>query len=168
MQNEKRNKKPTSNNPFPNGGKENSRYLSYNKKLKQYSRNLRNDSTRAEIALWKELRAAQLGYTFNRQKPLQNFIVDFYCKPLHLVIEVDGITHWNEEQIKQDKTRQTKLEKMDLHFLRFDDDEVLHDMENVLRTIDITIDKLEKFYPEAIRRKKNPPNPLKRGNGMSH
>ena len=164
MKNEKRNNELTSNKPFPNGGRENSRYLPYNIKLKQYSRNLRNDSTRAEITLWKELRAAQLGYTFNRQKPLQNFIVDFYCKPLHLVIEVDGITHWAEEQIKQDKIRQTTLEKMDLHFLRFDDDEVLHDMENVLRTIEITIEKLEKFYPEAIKIRKNPPSPLKRGN----
>ena len=168
MQNKKRNEEPTSNNPFPNGGRENSRYLPYNKKLKQYSRNLRNNSTRAEITLWNELRAAQLGYTFNRQKPLQKFIVDFYCKPLHLVIEVDGITHWDEEQIKQDKIRQTILEKMDLHFLRFDDDEVLHDVENVLRTISITIEKLEKHYPEAIRRRKNPPNPLKRGNRTSH
>ena len=168
MKNEKRNKKPTSKKPIPNGGRENSRYLPYNKKLKQYSRNLRNDSTRAEITLWNELRAAQLGYTFNRQKPLQKFIVDFYCKPLHLVIEVDGITHWDEEQIKQDKIRQTILEKMDLHFLRFDDDEVLHDVENVLRTISITIEKLEKHYPEAIRRRKNPPNPLKRGNRTSH
>jgi len=168
MQNKKRNEEPTSNNPFTNGGRENSRYLPYNKKLKQYSRNLRNESTRAEITLWNELRASQLGYTFNRQKPLQNFIVDFYCKPLHLVIEVDGITHWAEEQIKQDKIRQTILEKMDLHFLRFDDEEVLHDMENVLRTIDITIEKLEKFYPEATRRKKNPPNPLLRGNKHSN
>ena len=164
MQNEKRNKEPTSNKPFPNGGRENSRYLPYNKKLKQYSRNLRNNSTRAEITLWNELRAAQLGYTFNRQKPLQKFIVDFYCKPLHLVIEVDGITHWDKEQIKQDKIRQTILEKIDLHFLRFDDDEVLHDTENVLRTIEITIEKLEKFYPEAIKRRKNSPSPLKREN----
>ena len=114
MKNEKRNKKPTSKKPIPNGGRENSRYLPYNKKLKQYSRNLRNNSTRAEITLWNELRAAQLGYTFNRQKPLQKFIVDFYCKPLHLVIEVDGITHWDEEQIKQDKIRQTILEKMEI------------------------------------------------------
>jgi len=168
MQNKKQNEEPTSSNLFTNRGKENSRHLPYNKILKQYSRNLRNESTRAEITLWNELRAAQLGYTFNRQKPLQNFIVDFYCKPLHLVIEVDGITHWDEEQIKQDKIRQTILKKMDLHFLRLDDDEVMHDMENVLRTIGITIEKLEKFYPEAIRRKKNPPNPLKRGNKHSN
>ena len=163
MQNEKRNKKTASNFPCLKASRGNSQYLLYNKKLKQYSRNLRNDSTRAEITLWKELRAAQLGYTFNRQKPLQKFIIDFYCKPLHLVIEVDGITHWNKEQIKQDKIRQTILEKLDLHFLRFDDNEVLHDMENLLRTINIAIEKLEKLYPEAIRRRKIPLTPLKAG-----
>ena len=160
MQNQHRNKKPASNSPFSKGGGGDSRYLPYNKKLKQYSRNLRNKSTLAEIVLWKEIRAAQLGYGFNRQKPLRNFIVDFYCKPLHLVIEVDGMSHWSEEQIRKDKERQKKLEKLDLHFLRFDNDEVLHDMENVLSTITASIVKLERLYPEAVKRRKNPPNPL--------
>jgi len=147
----------------PDSNKDNEiqeRYLLYNKKLKQFSRNLRNDSTKAEIFLWKQLRAAALGYTFNRQKPILNYIVDFYCKPLHLVIEADGISHWDEDQQEKDKIRQEKLENSGLHFLRFDDDEILNDMENVLRTISITIEELEKNYPEAVRRKKNPPDPL--------
>jgi very-short-patch-repair endonuclease len=66
-------------------------YLPYNKNLKAFSRKLRNNSTLGEILLWKQLRAGSMdGYTFNRQKPLGNYIVDFYCKPLNLVIEVDG------------------------------------------------------------------------------
>ena len=159
-----------------------SRYLPYNKKLKQFSKNLRNDSTRAEIALWQEVRGAKTGYTFNRQKPILNYIVDFYCKPLHLVIEADGISHWGEEAIKSDKIRQEKLEELDLHFLRFADDEILSDIENVMRVIEITIEELEEKYPEARKRRKdgerskrkrrtraergkrnsskNPPNPL--------
>jgi len=150
--------------PFPKGGRGDSgspnstkkRYLDYNKNLKQYSRNLRNDSTLAEIVLWKHLRAAQLGYTFNRQKPLLNYIVDFFCSPLHLVIEADGMSHWNDEQRKKDRIRQKKLEKLDLHFLRFDNDEILRNMDQVIETILAKIEELEKIYPEALRRRKKP------------
>ena len=69
-------------------------YLAYNKNLKEFSRKLRNNSTLGEILLWKQLRGGKIrGYTFNRQKPLANYIVDFYCKSLRLVIEVDGGYH---------------------------------------------------------------------------
>jgi len=140
------------------GGIQN-RYMRYNKKLKQYSRNLRNDSTLAEIVLWKELRGASMGYTFNRQKPILNYIVDFYCKPLNLVIEADGISHWGDEAVEKDKIRQGKLESTGLHFLRFDDEEIMNDLENVLRVIEITIEELEKKYPEARKRRKDGENP---------
>jgi very-short-patch-repair endonuclease len=130
------------------------KYVPYNKTLKQFSRELRNKSTLAEIKLWSELRAAKLGYTFNRQKPLQNYIVDFYCKPLHLVLEVDGMSHWDEEQQKKDKIRQGELEESGLHFLRFDDDEVHNEIENVVLVIESKIEELEKLYPAALKRKK--------------
>jgi len=155
MKQNKQNKNDAPTPPFPKGaGGIHGRYLPYNKNLKQLSRNLRNDSTLAEIILWKELRVAKFGYTFNRQKPILNYIVDFYCKPLNLVIEVDGITHWDEDQIKKDKIRQMELEKLGLHFIRFDDNDVLKDWENVIRTIEITIEELEEIYPVAKRRKK--------------
>ena len=170
MKNTKQNKNNLPTPPFSKGaGGINDRYLLYNKNLKQLSRNLRNNSTISEIILWQELRAAKLGYTFNRQKPILNYIVDFYCKPLNLVIEVDGISHWDENQIKEDEIRQSELEDLGLHFLRFDDNEVLKDLENVISTIEMTIEELEENYPLAKRRKKieteirikrNPPNPL--------
>lgn len=138
----------------PNNGIQ-KKYLPYNKNLRNLSRKLRKESTLAEIILWKELRAAALGYTFNRQKPILDYIVDFYCKPLHLIIEVDGISHWNEEQIEKDKIRQQGLEKLGLHFLRFDDDDILKDLENVVRVIEGKIEELETLYPSALVRKKN-------------
>jgi very-short-patch-repair endonuclease len=138
------------------------RYLPYNKKLKQFSKNLRNDSTRAEIALWQELRGAKTGYTFNRQKPILNYIVDFYCKPLHLVIEADGISHWGEEAFQNDKIRQEKLEELGLYFLRFDDEEILNDIENVLRVLETTIGELEEKYPEARKRRKDGERPRRK------
>ena len=156
MQKEKPNSKVSINSPFfKGGGGDSGRYLPYDKNLKQLSRNLRNNSTKAEIILWKELRSAALGYTFNRQKPILKYIVDFYCKPLNLVIEVDGISHWDEEQQEKDKNRQKELENLGLHFLRFDDNDVLKDLENVIRSICISIEELELKYPEARKRRKN-------------
>lgn len=69
------------------------------------------------------------GFTFNRQKPLNNYIVDFYCKPLNLVIEVDGGYHFEKEQKIRDQKRQQLLEEMGLNFLRFHDEEVRKDNE---------------------------------------
>jgi len=100
-------------------------YLPHNKKLKTFSRKLRNNSTSGEILLWKQLRTGSMkGYTFNRQKPLNNYIVDFYCKPLKLVIEVDGGYHFEEERKIKDQERQQILQTMGLNFLRFHDEEI--------------------------------------------
>ncbi len=63
----------------------------YNKNLKQASRDLRNNMTDAEKLLWSRLRNKQiLGLQFYRQKPILNYIVDFYCPAANLVIECDG------------------------------------------------------------------------------
>ena len=80
------------------------------------------------------------GYTFNRQKPLDNYIVDFYCKPLSLVIEVDGGYHFDEKQKIKDAERQQIIEVMGLNFLRFHDEEVRKDMNIVLKKIEKYID----------------------------
>ena len=74
--------------------------VTYNPKLKQLARKLRNDSTRAEIKLWKELQNKQVyGYKFTRQKPIGNYIADFFCNKLKLVIEVDGYSHNFEDTL---------------------------------------------------------------------
>ena len=87
--------------------------------------------------LWQKLRAGSIrNYTFNRQKPLDRYIVDFYCKPLHLVIEVDGSYHFEEEQKIKDKERQKILESMGLYFLRFSEQEIRKDMDRVLKAIE--------------------------------
>jgi very-short-patch-repair endonuclease len=120
-------------------------WLPYNKNLKEFSRKLRNNSTLGEILLWKKLRAGNMmNYTFNRQKPLGRYIVDFYCKPLKLVIEIDGSYHFEEEQKVKDKNRQTILEEMGLHFLRFSEQQVRKDIEMVLKAIDNYIDEFQK------------------------
>ena len=119
-------------------------WLPYNKNLQEFSRKLRNNSTLGEILLWQKLRAGSLrNYKSNRQKPLGRYIVDFYCKPLKLVIEIDGSYHFEEEQKMKDEQRQKVLEQMNLRFLRFSEQEVRKDMDLVLKAIESYIAKYE-------------------------
>ena len=114
--------------------------IPYNSKLKELARNLRNDSTLGEVLLWKELNNKQMyGFDFHRQKPLLNYIVDFYCYELNLVIEVDGQYHNHEETFKLDLLREKELMKYHLIIMRFTEQEVRKDMMNVLRTIECYI-----------------------------
>ncbi len=97
---------------------------------------LRKNSTLSEVLLWQELKAGQMeGFKFNRQKPLGKYIVDFYCKKLNLVVEVDGDSHHSELAQVKDTKRQRILEQMGLSFLRFDDLDVKHNMAFVLTEI---------------------------------
>jgi very-short-patch-repair endonuclease len=75
-----------------------------------------------------------MGYDFDRQKPIGNYIVDFYCKDLQLAIEVDGNTHYYN--FEEDASRQKELENLGVRFLRFDDLEVKRNILNVLRVIE--------------------------------
>lgn len=121
-------------------------WLPYNKDLKEFSRKLRNNSTLGEILLWQKLRAGSMkNYTFNRQKPLGRYIVDFYCKPLKLVIEIDGSYHFEEEQKIKDNLRQQILEKMGVSFLRFSEQQIRKDMDIVLKVIEQYISEYEKL-----------------------
>jgi very-short-patch-repair endonuclease len=71
--------------------------------LKEYARELRKNATFTERLLWKYLRAGQLnGYRFLRQKPIDEYIVDFFCERLKLVIEIDGETHNDKERSSYD------------------------------------------------------------------
>ncbi len=117
----------------------------YNKKLQPIANRLRKNMTKAEACLWKYvLKARKMkGYSFRRQRPVINYIADFMCKELKLIIEVDGITHQYEETIKHDKKRQKKLEIEGFTVLRFEDSDVLNDINNVYHKIEATIDKLE-------------------------
>ena len=116
----------------------------YNSKLKELARKLRNNSTFAEVLLWNELKNKQMmGYDFHRQKPILNYIVDFICVELKLVIEVDGVSHDNEEQLTKDMYRQTEIEALELTFLRFDDDDIKTQIEAVVNYIKQYIEKYE-------------------------
>lgn len=106
----------------------------YNPRLKKLARQLRRNSTLGEVLLWNELKRKQMmGYDFHRQKPIGEYIVDFYCPRLRLVIEIDGDSHFMRE--KKDAERQQKLEGVGLRFLRLDDLDVKFQIDKVLVTI---------------------------------
>lgn len=132
-------------------------YIDYNKNLKQFSRNHRNQSTLGEILLWMQLRSGQmLGHKFNRQKPLSNYIVDFYCKKLNLVIEVDGYSH--QFKTKEDEEREKHLKEMGLYILRFTEQDCRKNMLNVARAIESWIE--EQPLPLLNEQNTNPPASL--------
>ena len=99
----------------------------------QRARALRQEMTRAEKALWQELRANRLGVHFRRQQIIAGFIVDFYCHKSALVIEVDGDIH--DLQQEDDARREDVLREMGLKVVRFRNDEVIQNLPVVLRKI---------------------------------
>jgi len=116
--------------------------IPYNPNLKQLARKLRKDMTFGEVLLWNELKEDKIGgFDFDRQRCIDNYIVDFYCKELLLVIEIDGQSHNNEEATAKDDIRQKRLESFGIRFIRFSEEEIKIDMPNVLRAIEgIAID----------------------------
>lgn len=113
--------------------------------------------TFSEIKLWQALKHGKmLGYDFDRQRPIDNYIVDFYCKDLQLAIEVDGITHVDEAALQKDADRQNKLEALGVSFLRFDALLVMKDVEAVLKAMATWIGTYETAngVPEAVKRKR--------------
>ena len=112
------------------------RMHTYNKHLKVYSRELRKNMTDTEKLLWSKIRVKQLkGIQFYRQKPIGNFIVDFYCPKANLVIELDGGQHYSEDSKAKDDQRDEYLRKMGLRVLRFSDREVFQDSIAVIEKI---------------------------------
>lgn len=116
----------------------------YNPKLKLLARKLRNNSTYAEVLLWNQLKNKQLkGYDFHRQKPILNYILDFFCHELYLAIEVDGITHDSEIQQAKDKVRQSEIEALGITFLRFEDSLIKTQMHSVISEILSFVEEFE-------------------------
>ncbi|HMP98837.1 MAG TPA: endonuclease domain-containing protein [Cyclobacteriaceae bacterium] len=129
--------------------KESKDYSHYNSNLRPLANELRKNMTKAEACLWKYVLKARMlmGYQFRRQRPVLNYIADFMCKELSLIIEVDGITHSWEDTVERDKIRQEELERAGYTVLRFEDDEVLQDINGVRQALEDWIHKYELINP---------------------
>ncbi|MAZ72914.1 MAG: DNA methylase [Flavobacteriaceae bacterium] len=122
--------------------------IPYNPKLKLLARELRNTSIKAEIILWTKLKGKQyFGYDFHRQKPIDNYILDFFCHELMLGIEVDGYSHELVEVYKKDVIKEKKMIELGIFVLRFTDNQVLKDTFNVLLAIEDYIKTYEANTP---------------------
>ena len=110
-------------------------FLPYNPKLKQFGRDLRNQGQISEAMLWKHLKNKQTGYTFNRQRPVLNYIADFLCLELRLVIEIDGASHFSAEAQAKDAERDRQMQAIGLTVIRVKDSEVRKDPERVAKGI---------------------------------
>jgi very-short-patch-repair endonuclease len=110
--------------------------LPHNNKLTKYSQNLRCKPTEAERKLWSRLRLKQLnGSQFYRQRDIGNYIVDFCSPALKIVIEVDGSQHYSDEGTAADKIRDKYLRECGLKVLRFNDYDVLSNINGVVENI---------------------------------
>ena len=102
--------------------------------IQERARMLRQEMTPAEKLLWARLRDRQLeGLKFYRQRPLRQFIADFYCAASHLVIEIDEGIH--DTQPDRDEARTEELERLGYRVIRFQNEQVLHHLDQVLATI---------------------------------
>ena len=141
--------------------------IPYNPKLKELARKLRNNSTKSEIILWKELKGKFEGkYDFHRQKPLDNYIADFFCYELKLVIEIDGETHNWEDVQQRDFQKETRFNELGLNVLRFSDSDVFLHVEATLEIIRQYVNGFERGSLSELQFEDSPLNPLTGGAGI--
>ena len=105
----------------------------YNSKLTGLARANRRVGNLSEALLWNELKQSKLGVRFTKQKPIGNYIADFYCPKKKLVIEVDGWTH--DDKYEYDKSRDEYMKSLGIKVLRISDTDVKRDMRSVLEWI---------------------------------
>ena len=121
--------------------KETDFHLPYNSALISRAKELRKNMTPAERKLWyRYLRTFEIRVL--RQRPIDHFIVDFYCPSLKLVIEVDGESHYTEESKERDRARTQQLEGYGLKVVRFTNQQVLYEFEKVC-------DEIQRLIPPS-------------------
>lgn len=110
--------------------------------LKEHAKENRKNPTFAEKVLWEHLRNNALGCKFRQQHPILDFIADFICLDKHLIIEVDGEYHNDEEQLLEDEQRSNRLYRKGYYVLRFTNDEVINHAEEVVERIKEILSKI--------------------------
>ena len=119
--------------------------------IHKQAKELRNRETKAEKILWSFLSNKKMGVKFRRQHPINQFIADFYCHELKLVLEVDGPIHFQEENMEYDRMRTKIFHSYGLKVLRFTNEQVIHNSESGLSTIKKFInDPIPKYSEEDL------------------
>ena len=123
-----------------------------NKELILFARKLRVHMTDAEKILWEKIRNNALGPKFRNQHALYKFVVDFFCFELLLVIEVDGSIHTLTEIALNDKDRDEILKGLDIHILRFSNDQIFFEIDAVRTRIRQKIEEIENLKKEFAQK----------------
>jgi very-short-patch-repair endonuclease len=115
----------------------------------QAARLLRENMTYFEKLVWERLKGKQIdGHRFRRQHPIDFFIVDFYCHDARLVVEIDGEIHFQQEEY--DDGRSAEMEKYGIKVIRFTNNEIKENIENVIHKIKISVNERIKSPPWGI------------------
>ncbi len=120
--------------------------LTYNKKLIPLAKELRHNMTKQEKHLWYDF-LCKYPIRFQRQKPIDNFIADFYCHKAKLVVELDGSQHYEPKEAASDAERTVQLGRLGIHVLRFPNNAVDRYFEGVCEAIDLTVQALMNGAP---------------------
>lgn len=130
-------------------------------KLFDLAGELRAKMTTAELILWNIIKVNEWHLKFRRQHPISNYIADFYCHQIKLVIELDGGYHENKEVKIYDAAREKEIKKLGINIIRFKNDEVLNHLENVLNKLNSVVADLK----NTVEQKASPLNNSPSGNG---
>lgn len=103
--------------------------------LKNFAKENRKNMTDAERVLWNALRDNVPEFRFRRQHPIGDYIADFICLPQRLIVEVDGGYHSEPRQHEDDETRTLNMNRWGYNVIRFSNEEVLFDTNNVIEKI---------------------------------
>lgn len=120
-----------------------SEHSNYNKELKNFARKQRKEGTPGERKLWQQVlsNSKMMGYKFSRQRAIDNYIADFFCKELMLLIEVDGVNH--DHKVEEDAQRDNRLKALGYCTLRIRHYMVMTDLINVIRMIEEMVKEIE-------------------------
>jgi acetylglutamate kinase len=129
--------------PLGDGGKKENMFYGASHLIFQKAEELRNRMTPAEEILWKYIHINEWKLKFRRQHPIANYVADFYCHGIKLVIELDGGIHEHEEVKRYDETRENHLKELGLTILRFKNEEIFKNKKSVLEKIAETIRGLQ-------------------------
>ncbi len=108
--------------------------IKYSKKLTKYAKDLKKNLTLPEVLFWSRVKNKQLGFRFYRQKPIGNYIVDFYCARFKLIIEIDGRDHDFKEEY--DEKRERYLESLGMKIIRFSNYQIYKQLDACIEYIE--------------------------------
>jgi very-short-patch-repair endonuclease len=116
--------------------------IPYNKKLTKRAQKIRRNMTISEKIFWNKI-LKNINFKFLRQRIIDNFIVDFYCPKLKLIIEIDGDSHFDEFSIEYDKKRTDILESYNLKVIRYLNSDIKNNFENIWIDLNNKITELQ-------------------------